>query len=108
MGFAEELDSTVVGPAGRACRIGRIAEALGADDGPVFLAAIADPAVSTGKIRLALARRLDPARHDDAADLAARLEPLDLGTESTPSGVMVLRSSRSLTRHRSGRCRCAA
>jgi len=63
MGFAEELDSTTVGRSGRRCHVGEIAEALGGDDGEVFLAAVADPAVSTGKIRLPLAR--DPGHNPD-------------------------------------------
>lgn len=106
MGFAEELEEADAGPGGRRCQVAEIAEALGPDDGPEFIAAVENPDVPTGRIRLALARRIDPNRHADAADVSARLEPLDLGWEQIRAGVVLLRSQRSLARHRTRKCRC--
>lgn len=106
MGFADELEEADAGQGGRRCQVAEIAEALGDPDGVEFLAAVEDPTVATGRIRLALRRRIDPDRHADAADVAARLEPLDLGHETIGIGVVLLRSQRSLTRHRNRKCRC--
>lgn len=105
MGFAADLEAIAPLPKGRRCLIAGVADALGSD-GPAFIAAVEDDAVSTGVIRLALARRLDPDRHDDADAVAARLAPLDIGSETRRSGRVAFRSSRSLLRHRAHQCRC--